>query len=244
MSASFKQYAAAVAAVLAFALPARAALIVNGGFESGLAGWTAADQAGSDGSFLLQSGMSSPINGFAVPAAPEGSFAAMTDQQGGGSHVLYQDFMQATAVAAAVLRFDVFVGNLADDFHAPATLDWAGNLLNQQARVDILLGASDPFSLNPGDLLLNAFATLAGDPTLSGYQTVSIDITSLLNANLNTSLRLRFAEVDNVNFFNFGVDNVQIIIRDPNEVPEPGSWLLLLAGFGAAGLATRRALKR
>ena len=62
-----------------FSTPAQAGLISNGGFESGFSGWTRADQFGSDGTFFVQTGPSSPVNGFSVPAPPEGSKAAMTD---------------------------------------------------------------------------------------------------------------------------------------------------------------------
>lgn len=238
MSRPFKLLAAALAVFLAAVLPARAAPIANGGFEAGLSGWTVVDQTGSDGSFLVQSGALSPVNGLAVPAPPEGSSAAMTDAQGPGSHVMFQDFMQAGPVASAILHFDLFIGNRADAFFVPGTLDFAGTALNQQARVDILLAGTDPFSLAGGDLLMNLFATALSDPLVSGYTHFAVDITSLLNANLGTSLRLRFAEVDNVNSFNFGVDNVSLAIR--NEVPEPGSWWLVLAGLGAAALFVRR----
>lgn len=42
-------------------------LILNGGFELGLTNWTIANQVGSDGAFLLQSGTTSPVNGDLVP---------------------------------------------------------------------------------------------------------------------------------------------------------------------------------
>ena len=246
MSTSFKQCAVVLAASLAcLALPARAAPIINGGFEAGLANWTVVNQPGSDGSFTVQSGTTSPVNGMDVPAPPQGANAAMTDAQGGGSHVLYQDFTQTSAVGAALLSFDVFVGNRAEAFSVPdpLTLDFATPALNQQARVDLLLGGSDPFSLAAEDLLLNLFATLPGDPLVSGYNHVEVDITALLNANLNRSLRLRFAEVDNVSLFQFGVDNVVLAIGDTNEVPEPASMLLLLGGLAAAALSRRRSLR-
>ena len=62
-----------IAAILACAtsFPARASLITNGGFESGLAGWTTLDQFGGDGTFLAQTGTSSPVNGFPVPCYPQ-----------------------------------------------------------------------------------------------------------------------------------------------------------------------------
>ena len=50
---------------------AHANLITNGGFENGggsLTGWTETDQAAGSGSFFLQSGTGSPLNGFPVPA--------------------------------------------------------------------------------------------------------------------------------------------------------------------------------
>ncbi len=52
---------------LTIAVPVHGGVIVNGGFESGLAGWTRVDQAGSDGSFGLQTGSTSPVNNFPVP---------------------------------------------------------------------------------------------------------------------------------------------------------------------------------
>ena len=75
-------------------------IILNGGFESGFTSWTRANQLGSEGSFLLQSGTLSPTNGDAVPPPPGGTFAAMTDAFGPGSHVLYQDFVVPSGNAA------------------------------------------------------------------------------------------------------------------------------------------------
>ena len=246
MRTAFTRLAGAMAAALVLvAVPAHAVPVVNGDFEAGMTNWTIADQIGSAGSFVLQSGTTSPVNGMAVPAPPGGSNAAMTDGEAGGSHVLYQDFMQATAVGSARLSFDLFIGNRADAFFVPdpLTLDWATLVLNQQARVDILAAGSDPFSLAAGDVLLNLFATGLGDPLVSGYTHFEIDITEFLNANLNQALRLRFAEVDNVNMFQFGVDNVALETDAPGEVPEPGAWMLILAGLTAGALSRRRALR-
>ena len=246
MMTSVQRFAAGIATVFAcIVLPAHGAPIVNGGFEAGFSNWTRADMLGSDGSFLIQTGTASPLNGILVPPPPEGSNAAMTDARAGGSHVLYQDFVQTEQLSLATLSFDLFIGNLADAFivPSPASLDWSTPELNQQARVDILLAGGDPFSLDAGDLLLNVFQTNPGDPLMAGYLHFEVDITSLLNANLNTGLRLRFAEVDNVNIFNFGVDNVGIATIGPIEVPEPAPVLLILAGLAAAALPRRRALR-
>src|SRR5207248_142539 len=108
-------------------------VISNGGFEAGLASWTRVDQLGSEGTFFSQSGSASPVNGDPVPPPPQGIGAAMTEAQGPGSHVLYQDFV-ATPGAAA-LSFALFIGNRASQFATPASLDFSTPTLNQQARV-------------------------------------------------------------------------------------------------------------
>jgi glucose/arabinose dehydrogenase len=215
---------AAVVLGLAATSPVHALPVIsNGGFEAGLTSWTKADQIGSEGTFSSQSGTLSPVNGDVVPAPPEGTKAAMTDAEGPGSHVLYQDFV-ATAGSAA-LSFALFIGNRATDFFTPASLDFSTPTLNQQARVDILKSTADPFSVAAADVLLNLYQTNIGDPLISGYNTITTDITALLAAHPLETLRLRFAETDNVFTFQLGVDNVRF---DP--IPEPSSILL----FGAA----------
>jgi hypothetical protein len=223
--------------IAAAVVPVHAAeLVQNGGFETGFTGWTRVDQLGSDGSFALQTGTLSPVNGFPVPPPPGGTKAAMTDAEGPGSHVLFQSFTVSSPTPTMTLSFDVFVGNRAAVFFTPNTLDFSTPTLDQQARVDITLGSADPFSLSATDVLLNAFKTNVGDPLVSGYTHVVVDVTSLVNANLGVPLRLRFAEVDNVFAFNFGVDNVSLSTGTA-AVPEPGSWMLTLAG--AIALAWR-----
>lgn len=225
MSISFtdKSVCCMLAVACAFSSLAQAAFVSNGGFESGLAGWTIADQIGSDGTFFVQSGTASPVNGDPVPAPPGGTNAAMTDAQGPGTHVLYQNFTATSPVSSAVLVFDVFVGNRSDAFRTPNTLDFSTPTLNEQGRVDILLGSADPFSLAVADVLLNAYRTNVGDPLISGYTHQAVDITALVNSHLNTPLMLRFAETDNVFTFQLGVDNVDV-------VPEPASLGMLAAG--------------
>ncbi|HEY2385300.1 MAG TPA: PEP-CTERM sorting domain-containing protein [Terriglobia bacterium] len=232
----FIRFSATLACALLFRAPA--ASINNGGFESGFAGWTRADQAGSDGTFALQTGMVSPVNGTAVPAPPGGSTAAMTDAQGPGAHVLYQTFTVTAPVPQSVLSFDLFIGNRAAAFSTSNSLDFATPTLNQQARVDILAGGADPFSVSAADLLMNLFQTTTGDALVSGYSHHASDITTLLNSHLNTPLMLRFAETDNVFTFQLGVDNVDI---QETAVPEPSSMWLLMAGalFAVARIRQR-----
>jgi hypothetical protein len=206
-------------------------ITTNGGFEAGFAGWTRVDQLGSDVTFFIQSGTTSPVNGTTVPAPPGGVQAAMSDAQGSGTHVLYQDVIVPSApFGSAQLQFDVFIGNRASAFFtpSPALLDFSTPVLNQQARVDLLTGSANPFTVTPGDIIQNAFQTLPGNPLVSGYTTMTIDVTAALSANLGNTVRLRFAEVDNVFTFQMGIDNVSITLTP---VPEPSSLAMMAIGL-------------
>jgi hypothetical protein len=222
---------------VALSAPAAASFISNGGFEAGLAGWTTADQVGSDGAFMIQTGASSPGNLLSVPAPPEGSNAAMTDAAGPGSHVMYQDFAIPSVFPGAFVAFSLYIGNRADRFAVPdpESLDFSTPALNQQARVDILMPTADPFSIAAGDVLMNLFQTDAGDPLVSGYKRYVTDVSALFQAHAGQTLRLRFAEVDNIEIFNFGVDNVRADV-----IPEPGTWVLTITAFVAFAIRRTR----
>jgi hypothetical protein len=145
---------------------------------------------------------------------------------------MYQDFVvPSTPIGSGQLVMQLLVGNRATAFSVPnpPSLDFSTPTLNQQARVDILRGGTDPFSVSALDVLLNVFQTNPGDQLVSGYNTVTANVTSVLAANAGSTLRLRFAEVDNVFTFQFGVDNVSLTTTP---VPEPSS--LILCGLGAA----------
>src|SRR4051812_22353469 len=101
----------------------------------------------------------------------------------------------------------------------------------QETCHDFMLGTAGPFSLSSSDVLLNVFQTNQGTPSPSGYSSYSFQIASVLNANLNRTLRLRFAETDNVAPFQLGVDNVSL---DTSAVPEPS--LLITGAVGLVGL--------
>lgn len=222
-------------------LSGRADLISNGGFESGLAGWTTVNQSGSEGTFQLQAGTVSPVNGDPVPPPPGGTAAAMTDALGPGAHAVYQSITLNALVPTTILEFDLFAGNRSDAFRAPNTLDFSTPSLNQQARVDILRSGADPFSVDPNDVLQRLFQTLPGDPLVSGYTHYSVDITTVLNSHLNQPLVLRFAETDNVAPFQFGVDNVLTATGGTSNVPDEASTsMLVLVVVGTCWAGSRR----
>ena len=239
MTSSLKTTLPLLGLAAALAVPARADLLSNGGFESGLSGWTIVDQIGSDGTFSVQSGTASPVNGSAVPAPPQGTRAAMTDSFGPGSHVLYQDIVVPATVTDASVAFSLYLNNQDSTYRKPATLDFATPTLNQQARVDLISTSADPFSVAVGDILLNLYQTSAGDPLVAGYTDYLIDVTTLFQAHPGETLRLRFAEVDNVANFNLGVDGVGVRLGDAT-VPEASTWLAAPVAIGLAAYSRWR----
>lgn len=194
----------AVLLTLAISGVSSAATVVNGGFENGsLAGWTVVD-AGS-GSWFVYSGTFSPFSGSPIAAPPEGTFAATSDQGGPGSHVLYQD-VALEAGFSHVLSFDLYYNNQNGVFATdPDFLDYAV-IPNQQYRVDVLRAGAEPYSLVPSDILGTVFQTQEGDPPVLAPTRITFD----LSAFAGTTVRLRFAEVDNLFYFQASVDNVAI----------------------------------
>ena len=213
-------------------------VITNGGFESGLTGWTLVDEAGGSGGFYLQSGTGSPLNGFSVSAPTGGSFAAMTDMVGPGSHVIYQDFVVPMNLTQATLFFQYYANNMSGTWCSASTLSY-GESCNQAVRVDLVDPSvdSDPFTVNPA-------AILGGGSTsqnTNGYEISSADITSLIQGYGGQTLRLRFHEVDNQLFFNFGIDDVSITgDAELSAVPEPGTMALMATGIALIGVVARR----
>ena len=209
-----------------------AELISNGGFETGtFASWTTNVQAGGSGGWFIQTGTGSPLNGFTVPAPPEGNFASMTDQSNLSSHVLIQDFTVPLGATSVILSFQLFYSNQAGDFSTPNSLDF-GVVPNQQFRADILALGSGDFDCC--GVIYNAYRTEPGDPRVNGYNPILRNITAFVTP--GSTYRLRFAEVDNQFFFAAAVDAVSINATGTAPVPEPASMFLMGAGVLAFGL--------
>jgi hypothetical protein len=228
--------AAALAVVLTLAIPglSSAATVVNGGFETGsFAGWTVVDQPGGSGSWFVYSGTSSPFVGFPIAAPPEGTFGATTDQGGPGSHVLYQD-VALEAGFSHVLSFDLYYVNQAGVFATSSTLDFNG-ALNHKYRVDVLRAGADPFSVAAGDVLATVFQTRAGDSLTLAPTRVTFDLSPFAG----TTVRLRFAEVDNQLFFEASVDNVTIqsvrLLPASKDQCKKGGWKTFGSAFKNQG---------
>jgi hypothetical protein len=182
-----------------------AATVVNGGFETGnFTGWTVVNQSGGSGNWFVYTGTTSPLSGFTITPPPEGTHAAVSDQTNPGSHVLYQD-VALEAGFAHTLSFELYYENRAGVFASPATLDFNGGA-NQQYRVDVLRPTAPVTSVAPGDILATVFQTNPGDPASLAPTSISFD----LSAFAGTTVRIRFAEVDNGGIFQASVDDVAI----------------------------------
>ncbi|MBF5002676.1 choice-of-anchor U domain-containing protein [Diaphorobacter caeni] len=192
-------------------------LLANGGFETNggvgtasFPGWQTFAQGGSVGGFLAQQGTKSAATPVTVAAPPQGSFAAMSDQPGPGSHVIYQDVAIPAGYPAA-LSAQVYVQSASSLAAAPASLDYTQAAPNQQARIDVMKPAAALDDVGAG-VLANVFQWPAAGATpthqvqAGGYQTVTLD----LSAYAGQTIRLRIAEVDNRQSLFFGVDAVSI----------------------------------
>jgi hypothetical protein len=227
------------ATVLCFASVANASpieLINNGNFETGtFAGWTNTTLAGSiagSGIFIDAPGSTTPVsNHTTIGSAANGSFYAVSDQNGFGTHSLMQSFTVDPSVSV-FLAFDLF----ANDYDTGPILNAAGltHLMgpNQHVRVDILSNGSGAFDTGAA-VLANFYLGVDAGADPHAFTSYLFDITSVVGG--GGTFLLRFAEVDNQLFLNMGVDNVSI---QADAVPEPAT--LLLFGTGLAAVARRR----
>jgi hypothetical protein len=108
----------------------------------------------------------------------------------------------------------------------PIGLDHTGPP-NQHARVDILSSAALPFETGDG-VLANYFLGVDPGTDPNPYTTYTFNITALVGG--GGTYNLRFAQVDNQNFLNLGVDNVSI---NYTPIPEPSGLSFFLAGMAS-----------
>lgn len=182
-------------------------LIENGGFETGtFAGWTVVDVAGGDTvGFRVINDTLTPVSNHVVLAPPESTYAAITDQNGEGTHLLYQD-VSLPEGRTATLRATIYLQNEAPDYVIAPTAGLAfDSEPNQQFRVDVMNPAADVTDVGAG-VLLNVYRTDPGDPLASGYIQLTADLTPFAGQ----TVRIRFAEVDNQNWLHAGVDAVDV----------------------------------
>jgi hypothetical protein len=181
------------------------ARVPNGGFETGdFSRWKQANQSGGSGRWFVYSGTTSPLSFSTIAAPPQGNFAATTDQEIPGSHVLYRNIKLA-AGQKHILSFFLYYENDADEFVPRHKLDYTV-FPNQQYRVDLLRPKANPFTVNSDKILRTLFRTKVGDPNKRGPQLRTYNISQYAGR----TVRLRFAEVDNQDNFLASVDRVRV----------------------------------
>ena len=213
-----------------------ASLIVNGDFETGdFTGW-----------LVSQSGASTQV---VVPApgdldlgqSPTSDFYAFAGNQSGPSqNIFWQSIIVPDNLLTATFSFDYAYQNFAPDFSNPSTLS-INNGINQQFRVEILLGTALFDSVALSDIAYSAVQTNPGNNALQAWTSFNQDITSALMSLQGQSVLIRFAQADNQGPFDIGFDNVAIV-AETTSVPEPST--IAIFALGMMGLAARRFKKK
>ena len=183
--------------------------IVIDDFESGtLAGWKI-EGSGAGGWFVYTNGKTPPNPSetdpnvpFAVPDAPQGKFAAVTDMNGPGRRILYRD---VKLDGRYTLRLTVFYVN-AGPLSSPNTMDYEGDVENQQYRIDIVAPSAPVDSVAAPHVLANVFRTSPGDADRREPSAVTVDLSKWEGQ----TVRLRLAGVDNRGPLRAGVDDIRL----------------------------------
>lgn len=208
--------------------PASAAVLVNGGFESGLTGWT---ESGGSGLFTTNTS----LNGFYGDVNPaEGAHFGLISNNGVASGSIFQEFDITDNFLLFSYRFTTDELNTGADYndvaHAILTVGGTPTTLFTVSRDDLQAGGEG--SLLPGAAYLDN--TESGfDIGQDGWRTVAVDV----SAYLGQSVTLSF-EVNNVNDStpDIGVSQLAVDNIHTSAVPEPSTGILFTGALGLLGL--------
>jgi hypothetical protein len=139
---------------------------------------------------------------FDVIDPPQGRFAAVTDMCTAGSRILYRDVKLA---ARSELRFTLFYRSV-EPLTSSQTLDHLAPFANVQFRVDVMDPRAPLESLAPSNILATVFRTTPGDDLEAGPRRVTFDLSPWAGQ----TVRLRFAQVDNVGPLRVVIDDVKL----------------------------------
>jgi hypothetical protein len=217
---------------------AAAATVVNGGFETGdLQGWNVYRATGL-GDWFAYEGTKPPIAGKevagAVPAPPQGNFAAITDEYNPDALALYQDISLPPGLAhrLSLLAFYTSRGPIA--VPSPDTLSVDDEVLgvarNQQFRIDVMRPDAPIDSIAPADILLTPLQTRRGAPAEMGPTRLTADLSPFAGQ----TVRLRIAVAAHEETLNAGVDAVAVESAPPGQLPPLGKKPARLFSFGKA----------
>ena len=181
----------------------------NGGFEARtLTPWQTSAVGEGDSGWSRYSGTQAPISGLPIISPPFGRHAAVADQDGPGSNLLFRTFR--VDGDDGQLRIWVWYHNYADDFFTPNSLfETSTGAKNQQLRIDLVRRSAPLRSLKPTAILATPFRTVSGDASERGPVLIRIHVRPWEGR----QVRLRIAEVDNQGNFNVVVDGVRMFDR-------------------------------
>ncbi len=192
-------------------------LISNGGFETGLTGWTVASSAGSGGSWFADTATFTPLTGNPTVGPFSGTAYAVTDQFGPGVNALSQAYTVPMGTTSLTLAFDMFINDW-----APSTGDERMSVLILGAGGNPVTGAGTLSTLFSGDTLVTG-----GQP--NPYIAYSFSIIGFVPGD---TYILALQETDTMYNMNVGVDDVSL---ETAAVPEPNTVALLLGVLVALG---------
>jgi hypothetical protein len=214
--------------MFALALNANAVQLINdGGFESGLTGWTTTTSAGSGGNWFADTTTSTPLTGAPTVGPHSGTGYAVTDQVGPGVNAMSQDYTVPVGTTTLTLTFDMFVN------------DWNSSTGTANVQVLILAAGGNPVTGVGTVLTMQDILVTGGVP--NPYAAFNLAISGFVPGDTYT---LAFRETDTVANMNVGLDDVALNATTvtPPPVPEPRSVALLLAALAVMGVFTRRRL--
>ena len=185
------------------------ASVANWNFERGnLLGWHTRSY-GSGAWYVYHDGTTPPNPAetdpdvpFAVPAPPEGRYAAVTDMNAPGARILYRDVKLDGRQSLTFTLFYTSAGPLA----SPDNLEFDGCEPNQQFRVDLVDPRAPVGSTADEDVLATIFRTAADDPDTVAPRTVAFDLSEWAGERV----RIRFSQVDNGGPMRTVIDDVRI----------------------------------
>jgi hypothetical protein len=190
--------------------------LLNGDFESGdFTGWST--QSWGHGQWLIYEDGATPPDPeitdrnmpFDMPDPPQGRFAAVTDMNFSSANLLYRDI---EVTAPMTLHAIVYYENHGLKNHDPEDFGrfdgetWFTTERNQQFRVDLIDPEATVHSLDPDDVLATIVRTRTGDPYSTEPTPVMIDLTPWEGR----TIRLRIVEIDNIEAFRAGIDDVRL----------------------------------
>lgn len=191
----------------------------NSGFETGdFTEWSTESWGNHGDWYVYDDGTTPPDPSmtdlefpFNVPDPPEGLYAAVTDMDYSGVHILYRDI---EVTGNWTLHAIVFYENSLGQFHVQPDFGsfdgdawFAGSgVINQQFRIDLVDPGAPVYSTEAGDVLAVVFQTQPDDPSSMEPTPVSIDLSPWEGM----TIRLRATQIDNKSSLRAGIDDVRL----------------------------------